>query len=440
MSGKIGIRREDKNQWERRAPLAPAHVGRLVSHGLEIVVQPSDIRIFRDDEYVRFGAIVSEDLSDCSLVLAIKEISGEFFRPGGAYLFFSHVSKGQPYNMEMLRRVLECEATLLDYEHIVDEENRRLVFFGDHAGAVGLFETLHALGRRLEWEGHPTPLSTLKRPLEFASLADGRELLVETGRRISMGGLGKEIAPLVVGFAGYGNVSRGAQEFFDLLPHEEIAPDDLDSFMASASFSDRKLYKVVFKEADIATPIDPSERFDLDDYYTHPEKYRGTFEQYLPHLTVLINCIYWEERYPRLVTRDWLRTTWARYARPRLRVIGDITCDIEGSIECTVKATDPSMPAYTYSPVSGKVLDGSEGDGLVVMAVDTLPAELPREASLSFGDMLSPYASELAGADFSVPFDAVGLGEVLKRAMIVHRGQLTERYRYLQSKVTGEEG
>ena len=439
MSGKIGIRREDRNQWERRAPLAPSHVDRLVSSGVEIVVQPSDIRIFPDEEYVRSGAVVSEDLSDCGLVLAIKEIPGEYFRPGGAYLFFSHVSKGQPYNMEMLRCVLECGASLLDYEHIVDPENRRLVFFGNHAGAAGLFETLYALGRRLEWEGRPTPLSALKRPLDFDSLEDGRELLAETGRRISEDGLGGEVAPLVVGFTGYGNVSRGAQEFFDLLPHEEIAPDDLDSFVASGSFSDRTLYKVVFKESDIVIPIDPSEGFNLDDYYAHPEKYRGTFEQYLPHLTVLINCIYWEEKYPRLVTRDWLRTIWTGQARPRLSVIGDITCDIEGSIECTLEATDPSMPAYTYNPASGGVVDGWEGKGVVVMAVDTLPAEVPREASLSFGEMLFPYVPELAGADFSAPLDAVRLGEVLARAMIVHRGELTERYRYLQSKVTGEE-
>ena len=302
MSGKIGIRREDRNQWERRAPLAPSHVDRLVSSGVEIVVQPSDIRIFPDEEYVRSrrrrfrgpfrlrpGAWLS------------RKYPENIFRPGGAYLFFSHVSKGQPYNMEMLRCVLECGASLLDYEHIFDPENRRLVFFGNHAGAAGLFETLYALGRRLEWEGRPTPLSALKRPLDFDSLEDGRELLAETGRRISEDGLGGEVAPLVVGFTGYGNVSRGAQEFFDLLPHEEIAPDDLDSFVASGSFSDRTLYKVVFKESDIVIPIDPSEGFNLDDYYAHPEKYRGTFEQYLPHLTVLINCIYWEEKYPRLV-------------------------------------------------------------------------------------------------------------------------------------------
>ena len=443
MSGKIGIRREDRNRWERRAPLAPLHVARLVSSGVEVVVQPSEIRIFSDEEYLRSGAAVSEDLSDCSLVLAIKEIPGEYFRPGGAYLFFSHVSKGQPYNMGMLGRVLECGASLLDYEHMVDPANRRLVFFGNHPGAAGLFETLHALGRRLEWEGQSTPLSSVQRPLEFSSLEEGRKLLAQVGRRISEAGMGESLAPVIVGFAGYGNVSGGAQELFDLLPHEEISPDNLRSFMAAGKFSERKLYKVVFKEEDMVVPIEASRPFDLEDYYSRPGRYRGKFEEYLPHLTVLINCIYWEEKYPRLVTRDWLRSAWTASRRsngtgPRLRVIGDITCDIEGSIECTLKATDPSMPAYTYIPSSGDIVDGCEGEGVVVMAVDTLPAELPREASQSFGDMLYPYVPELASADFSKTFDALELGEVLQRAVIAHCGQLTQRYRYLQNRVTSE--
>ena len=431
MLGKIGIRREDKNQWERRAPLAPSHVAQLVTSGVEINIQPSQIRIFSDAEYQRSGASVSEDLSDCGLVLAIKEVPAKYFRPESAYLFFAHISKGQPYNMGMLRRILKIKATLLDYEHIVDRENRRLVYFGNHAGAAGLFETLYAAGKRLEWEGHPTPLLSLDRPLNFSSLDAGRDLLVETAARIAREGVGQALAPFVVGFAGYGNVSRGAQEFFDLLPHEEIAPGRLHAFMAAGNFSDKKLYKVVFKEEDIAVSIDPAESFDLDDYYRRPERYRGIFEQYLPHLTVLINCIYWEKSYPRLVAKAWLRSEWDKAVQPRLRVIGDITCDIEGSIECTVKATEPGKPVYTYIPSSGRVLDGWEGEGVVVMAVDTLPAEVPQDASLSFGDMLAPHIGILAATDFRRPVEELAMGAALKNAIIVHRGALTERYQYL---------
>ncbi len=429
--GKIGIRREDKNPWERRAPLAPSHVARLVGSGTEIAIQPSEIRIFSDNEYERSGASVSEDLSDCGLVVAIKEIPSEYFRSETAYLFFSHVSKGQPYNMEMLGRILNVGATLLDYEHIVDAENRRKVFFGNYAGAAGLFETLYALGKRLEWEGYSTPFLSLGRPLEFSSLEAGRELLAKVSQQITKEGVGPRLAPLIVGFAGYGNVSRGAQEFFDLLPYEKIAPKELNAFMAAGRFSDKQLYKVVFKEEDIVVPIKATESFDLDAYYRHPGRFKGRFEQYLPHMTVLINCIYWEEKYPRLVTKAWLRSEWNEGAWPRLRVIGDITCDIEGSIECTVEATEPDRPVFTYIPSNGDIVYGWEGEGVVVMAVDTLPAEVPREASLSFGEMLLPYVAGLASTDFSLPFDELALGDVLKHSIIAHRGGLTEKYQYL---------
>ena len=439
MLGTMGIRREDKNQWERRAPLAPSQVAKLIRSGVKIVIQPSKIRIFSDEQYARSGARVSEDLSDCDLVLAIKEIPSEHFRPGTAYLFFAHVSKGQPYNMDMLERIRTVGASLLDYEQIVDGKNRRLVFFGNHAGAAGLFETLYALGKRLEWEGHSTPLLSLVRPLEFTSLDAGRCLLGEVARRIAKEGVGGGVSPLIVGFAGYGNVSRGAQEFFDLLPHEEIAPEHLNAFMARGIFSDKQLYKVVFKEEDIAVPVEAADPFDLDDYYRRPERYRGKFEAYLPHLTVLINCIYWEQKYPRLVTKEWLKSEWNKGRRPRLRVIGDITCDIEGSIECTLKATGPDKPVFTYLPLSDKVLDGWEGDGLVVMAVDTLPAEVPREASISFGEMLLPYLGSLASADFSLPFNQLTLGDTLKRSIIVHRGELTESYQYLTKYLGSDE-
>ena len=201
--------------------------------------------------------------------------------------------------------------------------------------------------------------------------------------------------------------------------------------MDAGKFSDKKLYKVVFKEEDIAVAVDPTESFNLDDYYRHPDGYKGRFEQYLPHLTVLINCIYWEDSYPRLVTKQWLRSAWKKADQPRLRVIGDITCDIEGSIECTVKSTGPESPVYTYLPSSGNVRDGWEGEGVVVMAVDTLPAEVPREASLSFGDMLVPQVGVLASADFRCPFDVLALGDALKHSIIAHRGELTEKYRYL---------
>ena len=437
---RIGLRREDKNQWERRVPLTPDHVAGLLEAGFEVSIQPSGIRVFADQEYAAAGAAVVENLDQCDLVLAVKEIPESFFRDGGVYMFFAHVCKGQSYNMPMLRRILDSRATLIDHERVTDEEGRRLVFFGYHAGAAGIIETLYALGRRFEWEGTPTPLSVLKRPLELDSLEEAQAVLGEVGNRIAEGELPDSLAPFVVGFAGYGNVSEGAQAFFDLLPHEEVAPERLAAFVTGAEFSSRKIYKVVFKECDIVVPIADGREFDLHEYYEHPERHRCVFEQYLPHLTSLVNCIYWDSRYPRLVTKEWLRAAWSAPERPKLRVFGDITCDIGGSIECTVKATEPGEPTYTYLPSEDRIVNGWEGEGPVVMAVDTLPSEVPREASSSFGDMLIPFLPRIAAADFGLSVDRLLLPAAIQKAVIVHRGEFAPDYRYMSEFVSASVG
>lgn len=421
---RVGIRREDKNEWERRVPLTPDHVRALVGEGIEFHVQPSRIRIFRDEEYVEAGAQVQEDLSGCDVVFAVKEMPADFFHQGQTYMFFSHTFKGQPYNMPMLRRILEHKATLLDYEKVTDEQNRRLIFFGNYAGTAGMLETFYTLGKRLEWEGTATPLADLKRPVHYPNLEAAKKALIEVGKRLV------PVAPLVVGFTGYGNVSRGAQAIFDLISHQSIRPEDLKEGMQPG------IYKVVFYEQDMFRPKEPGSPFELQDYYHHPEKYESDFERYLPHLTVLVNCIYWDARYPRLVTKQWLREAWSGPARPRLRVIGDISCDIEGSVECTVKATEPGDPIYTYLPSDGRVVDSLQGDGPVIMAVDTLPSELPREASTSFGDMLSPFVPAIAAADFKKPFEQLDLPPAVKRSVIVHRGEFTPDYKYMEKFVS----
>src|SRR5262245_39216212 len=182
---RIGIRREDKNEWERRVPLTPNHVRALVEQGTQVVVQPSTIRIFRDEEYAQAGAAVREDLSDCRAVFAVKEIPADFFHHGKAYMFFSHTFKGQPHNMPMLRTMLEREVTLIDYEKVTDEQNRRLIFFGNYAGTAGMFETFYTLGKRLAWERIPNPFEDLKRPLEYSGLEAAKEALVAVGRLIT---------------------------------------------------------------------------------------------------------------------------------------------------------------------------------------------------------------------------------------------------------------
>jgi alpha-aminoadipic semialdehyde synthase len=151
----------------------------------------------------------------------------------------------------------------------------------------------------------------------------------------------------------------------------------------------------------------------------------------VPHLTVLVNGIYWTDAYPRLVTRDLLRQLWAG-GPPRLRVIGDISCDVEGAIECTLKCTEPGEPVFVYDPLTGDVTDGYAGRGVVVMAVDILPSELPREASEDFGRILIPFLPAIAQADYDRPFEDLALPPEIKRAVIAHRGELAPDYDYLQ--------
>ncbi len=432
---KVGLRREDKNEWERRVPLTPDHVRILIQQGLEVYVQPSTIRIFKDEEYANAGAVVQEDLSNCGAVFAVKEIPADFFWRHGTYMFFSHTFKGQPYNMPMLRKIIDRGATLIDYEKVTDEQNRRLIFFGNYAGTAGMFETLYTLGKRLAWEGMPNPLANLKRPLEYSGLEEAKSALRQAGEQIAREGLPASLSPLVVGFTGYGNVSKGAQEIFDLLPHETLHAADFSRWMSSGSASNRKLYKVVFYEQDMARPRNVGAKFDLQQYYREPEKYESRFEEYLPHLTALVNCIYWDARYPRLVTKDWVRRAWSAKRQPRLRVIGDISCDIEGSIECTVRSTEPGDPIYTYVPSDGRAASGWEGMGPVIMAVDTLPSELPREASTSFGDMLMPFVAAIAKADFAKPYDQLAVPDAIKRGIIVHRGEFTPDYLYMSKYI-----
>jgi saccharopine dehydrogenase (NAD+, L-lysine forming) len=432
MRNTLGIRREDKSRWERRAPLAPEHVKALrEQHGVAVVVQPSPLRIFTDEEYRQAGATIDEDLSGCNLVVAVKEIPTKLLRRQGNYMYFSHTAKGQPYNMPMLRHLLHEGCTLLDHEKVTDDDGRRLVLFGVHAGLAGMIDSLWALGRRFAAEGHDTALAAIEPAHTRGSLAATEERLREVGARLARDGLPKALGPVVVGVTGYGNVSKGAQHILDLLGPVTIQPADL-----AGALEPGRLYKVVFKEEHTVTPIDPAETFHLRTYFDHPERFRSSFDGYLPRLTVLVNCIYWEARYPRLVTNERLRALFIPGGpQPALRVIGDISCDVEGSIEATVKCTQPDAPVYVFDPHGARAIDGVEGHGPVIMAVDNLPCELPREATVSFGDALAPLVSHGAKADFEASFDALALPPELRRAVVVHRGELTPAYRYLEKHV-----
>jgi alanine dehydrogenase len=429
----IGIRREDKNEWERRTPLVPADVADLVrDRGLEFIVQPSPIRVHADEDFAAAGASVDEDLSAADVVLAVKEIPVAGIHPRKTYVFFSHTVKGQAYNMPMLQHVLDVGATLIDYERISDEQNRRLIFFSVHAGYAGMIESLRALGLRQAHLGRPAPLAEVRHAFQYPSLAAAEAHLAEIGERMAAAAAGSQDPPLVIGIAGYGNVARGCRHILEALPVREITPAELPDLAGRPAAETGPILAVVFREEHMVEPRSADAQFVLQDYYQRPQNYRGVFERHLPFLDVLMNTIYWEERYPRLVTRKWVKEAWHGGAEPRLQVIGDISCDIDGSIEITRKAPPPDNPCYVYDPAGGDLHDGVEGRGPVVMSVDNLPCELPRESSAHFSAVLRDMVPALARADFTRDLASLDLPPHLKKAVIAHRGELAPAYGYLK--------
>jgi len=432
----IGIRRADKNKWEKRTPLIPEDIKYLKEeYGIRTLVQPSDIRAYTNEQYSAAGAEVVEDIHNAKVIFAVKEIPLHFYRPGKTYVFFSHTIKGQSYNMPLLKKMMELKCNLIDYERIVDESNRRLIFFGRYAGIAGMVETLHAFGQKLKFNGFQTPFEKIKQAYQYESIEETVKVLNEIKNKINSHGIPEELQPLVIGFAGYGNVSKGAQEIIDILPVKEISPADLHNLNnISKDELSKNLFKVVFKEEDLVRAKDGD--FHLQDYYDHPEKYVGIFEEYIPYLTIIVNSIYWTDRYPRLVTKTFLTSNDYLGSNQKLIVIGDISCDINGAIEITYKTTDPGNAFFNYYKKSDTFEDGIQKDGITIMAVDNLPCEFPKEASKEFSSVLKNFVYEITNADFSVPFDKLSLSYPIKKALILQEGELTKNYLYLNQFLT----
>ncbi|MCA9255636.1 MAG: hypothetical protein KDA33_08350 [Phycisphaerales bacterium] len=427
---RLCIRHETKSPWERRAPLAPADVAALInSCNLRIAIEPSSQRVFEDTAYTDLGAESLADANAADIVLGVKEIPIESFAAGRTYCIFSHTIKGQPANMPVLARLIELGCTLIDYELITNDEGRRLVAFGPFAGVAGMIDSLWSLGRRLDAEGIATPFSDIRPAHQYEDIEEAKQAILAAGRRIQADALPAGLAPCVVGVTGYGAVSRGAQMMLDLLPVQSIAPDDLGRLHETGG-DPRHIYKCVFHEEHLVERAADG-GFELREYYDQPDRYRSTFASRLSQLTMLVNCIYWEPKYPRLATRQDFEGLYADGGQPRLRVVGDITCDIDGSLACTTHATTPEDPVYVFDPSTGRTRAGVEGRGPVVLAVDFLPCEVSYDATVAFSLALTPFMPGLAGADFSRPLEQAGLPPELERAVIVYRGRLTERFAHL---------
>jgi len=433
MTYKIGIRRETK-KGERRTPLVPNAVTELKEkHDVQTYLQPHEKRAFSDKEYEDAGGIIKEDLSDCNIIFGIKEMETDIFKENGAYMCFHHVIKGQKDNMPMLKYMMDTGCTMLDYEKVINEKNFRLIFFGRHAGYAGMIDTLHGFGLRLQADGFDTPFLKIKQACEYFDLKEAKEAITKVNKFIAEDGIPDELCPVVFGFLGYGNVSQGAQSILELLPVEEIDPSELADLVKNPDKSKCKntIFKVVFKEEHMVYPKDDKHKFELQDYYKHPEKYEGLFaENYLRYISVIVNGAYWSAKYPRSITKSELKELYST-ENPRLKFIGDISCDVEGGIEGTIRISYIDKPYYVYDPFKNTAEDGVEGTGPTILAIDHLPTEIPRDASEFFSDTLLPFVAKLASANFKGSYDDVDIADEVKRSIILWRGKFTSDFEYI---------
>lgn len=431
MAATIGIRHEDKYELERRVPLVPEDVKKLTDTGLKIMVQKCGKRIFKDGEYEAAGAVLADSMNDADVIFGVKEVTIPSFEEKKTYVFFSHIIKGQKYNMPMLRTMIEKKVNLIDYERVADDKNRRLIFFGNFAGLAGMINSLWSAGLRYEHLGINTPFLKLKQARMYNSLLEAKEVLKDISKDIEQNGLPKELCPFIVGFTGYGNVSKGAQEILDILPHEEITPEELNN-LKNTGYSTKKVYKVIFKEEHLSEHKE-NKPFELQHYYKNPGEYRSIFEQYIPEMSILMNCMYWSPEYPRIVTKDYLEKNYTEDFK--LKVIGDVTCDVNGSVECTEMGTHIDDPIFVYDTKKQTFQMGYKGRGLLMMTVDILPSELPRESSQFFSGALYPFVKSIAECDFNKPFAEIDLPAEIKKALILLKGEFTPDYKYIQNYI-----
>ncbi|KAJ3014576.1 hypothetical protein HKX48_005081 [Thoreauomyces humboldtii] len=406
----IGVRAEDKNRWERRVPLMPEHVERLVKEaGAKVYIQPSTKRVVPDEKYELAGATITSDLSVADIIVGVKEVPIDQLIADKTYLFFSHTHKGQPYNMPLLQAVLDKRIRLIDYELMTNEHSRRLVQFSRFAGYAGMIDSMHGLGHRLLALGYGNPFLAIGMSYEYRTLADARLDVTRTGQVIMDDGLPRQMGPMTFVFTGDGEVARGAMHVFKCLPHEWVSPDELKELHRSGSWDHHKVYGCQVKAKDYLVRKD-GWKYDRDHYREHPEQYMSVFhEKVAPYTSVLVNGIFWDARYPRLLTNDQA-TKLANEDRLNILSIADVSCDINGSLEFMGRSSTIDNPYFMYDPVTGKTHNDMEGRGVQIMSIDNLPTELPLEASEYFSNALYPFVNQLVTGNFDHP--------VLKRATI----------------------
>lgn len=399
---KIGIIKEGKVPIDRRVPITPSQVKDILTHheGVEIKCQRSDIRCFEDSEYEKAGASLVDSVNDCDIILGVKEVPMEMLAEGKTHFFFSHTIKKQDYNRDLLRTIMDKKIRLIDWECLTDAAGRRLIAFGRYAGIVGAYNGVLTFGKRYN-------LFNLRPAHTCFDLDDMRREYNKV-----------KLPPIKIAVTGGGRVAKGALEVLFGMGIRRVSP---------AEFLKERFDDPVFTQLNSR---DYNRRvngggFDRDEFYNEPENYESGFLPYAQKADLLIAGAFWEPRAPVLFTKD-------DAVQPdfNLRVIADITCDIEGSIPSTKQPSTIDDPVYDYNPSNDRVEPAYTDEGNIsVMAVDNLPCELPRNASEDFGkEFLKSILPNLIGEDQD---------EIIKRATITQNGELTSPYHYLQDFVDG---
>jgi alpha-aminoadipic semialdehyde synthase len=430
----VGILRETK-KYEHRAPLVPSDVEWLVNRGVKVEVESSPGRVFSDRDYKKNGALITDRIKEASLLVGIKEPRVHDLHSKKIYMVFSHTAKGQKHNMPLLKACLSKKISLIDYERVVDLYGTRLVYFGRFAGICGIVDTLHHLGRKLDWKGIKNPFSLIQPAYEYESLDILKETLAEVNDRIRAQGLPKELSPFVVGITGHGNVSRGVQEILDLFRPVEIHPRNMMEFIKHHKKQTRRLYKIVFLREEKFRSKE-GRGFYFEEYLKNPKKFESNLDRYLPYINVLFHTAYWDSKFPRLVTRKMINNLSKK--KPfRLEFIGDLSCDIKGSVEITYKATSPEKPTFTYDPEKKKYTDGHKSKGVTVLAIDNLPAELPGDASDDFSGLIRDYVYQVAAHGINDITNHMAIPAEIRNAVVTQNGRLTGKSGYLRKYISG---
>jgi saccharopine dehydrogenase (NAD+, L-lysine-forming) len=355
---KIGIIREGKVPPDFRVPLAPVQCATIKEKYplVDFVVQPSPIRCFTDEQYIAHGVTVQEDLSDCDLIMGVKEVPIDALIPHKKFMFFSHTIKKQAYNRRLLQEILDKKIQLIDYEVLKNKVGKRLIGFGRYAGIVGCYNGFRTFGLKHN-------LYTLKK----ASECHDRVELEEELKKVVLPPNTKVVA------TGFGRVGFGAREILNLLPIMEVAPEEYGNEFNQPVFTHLEV-------GDYFARIDGKE-FDKKDFYANPELYKSVFPSYVEKSDMYIACHFWSNKSPNILENDDLLN-----GNHRLSVVADISCDIAGPIATTIRPSTIKDPIYGYNPTTQSEVDFMDKDTIAVMAVDNLPCELPKDASEDFGN------------------------------------------------------